>query len=392
MPIQAEAPTLPQRLLSTTVAMLVATLIAVLLTTAVPALADGVQEGAAKLDFGEMVEVSEVLLDVLVTDAKGNVVVGLTADDFVVEDQGAEIPISGASFYSNRFKLQSSVDGVQNPLANEVVADRHFIFFFHDSKQDTQPNDSRLLRRQFDAARFSRQWVEEEMLPGDWVAVVSYDLKLKIHQDFSQDAREILRGIESAATGKDPKYWKSRLPEDIPAAQPSLLRHLPKDPKQIRDRSTRIHEGMKLLANATRDIVGRKNLVLFSAGFADLRVIGRTNTTYSRTDPRFYPELEEALNDNNVATYVVDLTPSDVEAGQKDVLTQLADDTGGEYFGTFNNFLTPLRELADQSNGYYLISYQAEHAAGTTGYRNVKVRTKNPGFEVRARQGYRYGS
>ena len=56
------------------------------------------------------------------------------------------------------------------------------------------------------------------------------------------------------------------------------------------------------------------------------------------------------------------------------------------------NFITPLRRIADESNGYYLLSYLAQHPAGEVGYRKVKVTTRNPEFRVRARKGYRYGA
>ena len=39
-------------------------------------------------EFGEKLNVHEVLLDVLVTDARGHVIVGLGKDDFVVREDG----------------------------------------------------------------------------------------------------------------------------------------------------------------------------------------------------------------------------------------------------------------------------------------------------------------
>ena len=62
-----------------TSAIPLAALILILLS-AVPAVA---QEGSPAASFDDLVEVSEVLLDVLVTDKKGNVIVGLGPDDFV---------------------------------------------------------------------------------------------------------------------------------------------------------------------------------------------------------------------------------------------------------------------------------------------------------------------
>ena len=66
-------------------------------------------------------------------------------------------------------------------------------------------------------------------------------------------------------------------------------------------------------------------------------------------------------------------------------------DTGGRYYYTFVNFVTPLEQMSDDTNGYYLFSYSGGHPAGESGYQKVEVRTVNPEFRVRARRGYVYG-
>ncbi|MCP4656502.1 MAG: VWA domain-containing protein, partial [bacterium] len=330
-------------------------------------------------------------LDVLVTDRQGNVILGLGPDDFIIEEAGETIPLTGASFYSNRFRLrEDTAVKVQHPLPNEVPADRHFILFFHDQLR-LAAEQTIMVRQQLQASRQSQRWVNEEMLPGDWVAVVSYDVKLKVHQEFTRDRDSLVRALKDAAQGKDPgNIWATR--REPVEGQPSLLGHLPEG-HDLRDETTTIYDGLRLLAEATRDIMGRKSVVLFSAGFGDLEIIGRSlETSYAKPDPRYYPALVQALNDNNVAIYPVDLAPSEMETAQRHSLTQLASDSGGTYYGQFVNFITPLQQIADENNGYYLLSYQAEHPAGEAGYRQVKVEARNPEFRVRARRGYRYGT
>ncbi len=72
-------------------------------------------------------------------------------------------------------------------------------------------------------------------------------------------------------------------------------------------------------------------------------------------------------------------------------LNLLAVDTGGQYFANFVNFKEPLRKINEDNNGYYLLSYEAEHPVGDEGFQEVAVRVTSPGFTVRARKGYRYG-
>ena len=339
-------------------------------------------------EFGELIEVSEVLLDVLVTDKKGNVVLGLGPDDFVVKENGRPIEVSDASFYSNRFEIRDDdLSRVKKPAANEVPSDRYFVFFFHDQLRRSGAVNP-LVRQQFEAARKTQRWIREEMLPGDWVAVASYDVKLKVHQDFTRSREELLRAIDNATRGKEPQNkWRSRR-ADVPEGVPSLMANLPEG-NDLRNETTRIYDGMRLVSDATRDILGRKHMVLFSTGFGRLE---HSLGPVALPDERFYPALEQSLNDNNVAVYSVDLTPIGATSSQQNFLTELSTDSGGEYFGTFNNFLVPLRQIADEANGYYLLSYQAEHPAGEAGYRKVKVETRNPQFKIKARRGYRYGS
>ena len=333
--------------------------------------------------FAGMVEVTEVLLDVLATDRKGEIVTGLGKDDFVVTENGDPVKLTGVSYYTTRY----GPDGVIDVADGEVPSSRYFIFFFHDMKR-FGPAANRLVRQQFDASRKSKEWVEEHMLPSDWVAVASYDVKLKVHLDFSQDREQILEAIDSGSRGKDPEKNVGRHGRRLPpSGAPSLLRHLPQG-KQLRKETTRIYDGIRLLADASAFIVGRKNLLMFTIGFGELR----TGSPIPVGDPRYYPKMEQALNDANVAVYTIDLTPVEFDHIQREFMSQLASDTGGYYYGTFVNFIAPLREIAAENVGYYVLSYQSEHPAQESGYQEVKVKAVDRSVKVRARKGYLYGS
>ena len=340
----------------------------------------GAQDETVSRFKGE-VEVNEVLLDVLVTDEDGSLVTGLKKDDFVVEEDGRELTLSGVSFYSTRY----SIDGKSGSLEGEIPASRYFIFLFHDQRFFAS-EDSRLLSRQIRAARDSRQWIETEMKPSDWVAIVSYDVKLKVHQDFTQNREALARALGDAARGQDPgNNWPSRQ-QAIPSTQASLFRELPVG-KKLRRETRVIYEGLRLLAEATGHIVGRKNLLLFSSGFGQIDGSG----IFARPDRRYYPDLEQALNDNNVAIYTMDLIPVGSRHAQEGFLNTLASDSGGMYYHNIINFLTPLRNIAAENVGYYLLSYSAEHPVGESGYQKVSVRMRERRLKVRAPRGYRFG-
>lgn len=327
--------------------------------------------------FEEKVDVKEVLLDVLVTDRQGNVIVGLDKSDFQVTEDGKPVELTGVTFYSNRRLVEASDELTKRGVtADQVPEDRYFVLFFVDSP---------LMSQQLDAGRRAREWVKTGLLRNDWVAVVSYDSKLKVHEDFTRDRKALDQGIADAVKGKeDDGNWPSRIKE---GTGPSLRAGLPRG-EDLRDKTVTPYDAVRLVADATGSITGRKNLLLFTSGFP-----AKTNTFGQyQPDQRRYPGMSRALNDSNVAVYPIDLSPAGTENTLSDFMNQLANDTGGRYYFNFTNFTTPLEQIASENSGYYLLSYRSEKPAGATGFQEVRVKATNPEFRIRARKGYDYGS
>lgn len=341
-----------------------------------PVVAAQTQEQQPQGQFEERVDVQEVLLDVLVTDRQGNVIVGLDKGDFQVTEEGKLVELTGVTFYSNRRLVESSQALAQRGVSTaQVPEDRYFILLFEDLKS------AQLL----DAGRRSREWIRKGLLPNDWVAVVSYDSKLKVHQDFTHDRKALDQAINDAIKAKETDgNWPSRLQE---GSGPSLRAGLPRG-NDLRDKTVTIYDAIRLLSEASGEITGRKNLLFFTTGMP-----GRVNSFGQYLiDQRRYPKMSHALNDNNVAVYPIDLSPAGTDHTLSDSMNQIASDTGGKYFFNFTNFLTPLEQISEENSGYYLLSYRSEKPSGEEGFQEVKVQTTNPEFRVRARKGYDYGS
>ncbi len=345
------------------------------------------QEREPAAGFEGMIEVSEVLLDVLAVDRSGQVVTGLGKDDFIVEENGEPMTLTGVSFYATRYGPGGSLLDQSRAAGDDAIpSSRYFVFFFHDQTQGGSIANY-LARRQTRAKRASLRWVEEHMLPSDWVAIVSFDLRLKVHQDFTQDRAALAEGIQSATTRRDPEKNLGRHGRRLPpSGAPSLLRHLPAG-KALRKQARNPYNAIRLVAEAAGWIVGRKNLLLFSVGFGELVSAGLTEA-----DRRYYPAMEHALNDHNVAVYPIDLAPPEIDHFQARFLIELALDTGGSYFHNLSGFLPALRRISEDNAGYYLLSYQSEHPAAEAGYQRVKVRARGDGIKLQARKGYRYGT
>lgn len=336
--------------------------------------------------FTDRVDVAEVVLDVLVKNKEGHVILGLGPDDFLVEENGSPVDLESATFYSNRVLLDEAASrGELRVPKEEIPVDRYFILFFHDD-----PGAAPLVHRERQiAARQARDWVKTRLTPpNDYVAIVRYTKKLLIHQDFTSDIEEILDALDDVARSTDPGgNWPSRIEAED---GPSLRRHLPQG-AELRDETTRIYSALEVLARAAGHIVGRKNLVLYSIGFGEIESPG-----FIVPDRRYYADTYRTLNDNNVAVYGVSMlrstrVSSPAEASYDSALTALSSDTGGRHYRNFVNYEVPLAEIVDDNTGYYLLSYRTEVPVGESGYRKVTISTRNPDFVVRGRQGYRFG-
>ncbi len=332
--------------------------------------------------FEGLAEVTEVLLDVLAVDGEGQAIAGLGEEDFTVTENGVEMPITGVSFYATQY----GGGGELLTADGAVPSSRYFILFFDDETSGGSIGDY-LARQQLKARRACLSWVEEHLLPSDWVAVASHDRRLKLHQDFTQDRAALAEGIKSATSRKNPEKGFGRGGRPLPpSGAPSLLRHLPQG-KALSRQTRTLYDGLRLIADASAFVVARKNLLLFSAGFGELE----PGSPIPEVDRKLYPQMEQALNDHNVAVYPIDLTPVEVRHLQGLLLNQLARDTGGRHLRNFISFLAPLHLISRENIGYYLISYQSEHPATESGYQQVEVSVANPEIKIRARRGYRFG-
>ena len=184
-------------------------------------------EGELAPGFKDLIEVSEVLLDVIATDADGRVVLGLGEDDFVIEEDGEAVEITGVSFYATRYADDLPVaETLAAAAAEEVPSSRYFILFW-----DAQPRDLRygnlMLRQHMRASRDLKRWVMEEMSASDWMAVVRYDGELAIYQDFTQESEALVEAIRRAAVGKAPNAFAPASRRSGPIDHLSLARRLP---------------------------------------------------------------------------------------------------------------------------------------------------------------------
>ena len=325
--------------------------------------------------FGEKVDVNLVLLDAVVTDSRGNQILGLDKNDFVVKENGVEQPISSVDYFTNR-QLLDSPESKAAFKVEQVHDQRYFVFFF-----DKPTNGATFFDRLSLARHAVKNFIKNNMKPTDFAAVVADDVRLKVYSDFTNDKQQLTRAVDESAT-----WGRGITQSNAPLGGPSLLRGAP---SQLVDATGTVYEALQLIGEQLRPIRARKDIVLFSVGIVEPgeqiqhgMVVGAS---------RYYDPMIRALNRADVTVYPVSLLENaDQPPFVHQTLERIAGDTNGQYFRFNTSFAPALRQIDKLSTGYYLISYYTKPHSGS-GYQKVNVALKNPEFRVRARQGYSYG-
>ncbi|HYH10361.1 MAG TPA: VWA domain-containing protein [Thermoanaerobaculia bacterium] len=333
---------------------------------------------AQQQPFEEQIEVNAVLLDVIVTDNKGHHILGLGKDDFVVKENGVVQAVDSVDYFTNRRLLDQREEQATFKV-ERVREDRYFIFFFD------KPSAPNLMHDQVTLARESvRKFVREEMKPADVVAIVGHDVRLKVYSDFTNDKAQLERALNEAT-----RFGRGLT--TAPAGDgPSILRNM--SSKELVNATGTVYQALDLLADSTRSIRARKNLVLFSPGIADRDENVFAGEMLGNRSRHLDPALQ-SLNAANVSVYGVQLqrnAPGTSLFHQR--LGEISDSTGGRYFQQNVSFEPAIEEIENVNSGYYLVTYRSRQARGKNGFQKVDVRLRNPEFKVVARSGYTPGS
>jgi VWFA-related protein len=333
------------------------------------------QQQAAPLQ--ERIDVNAVLLDVIVTDSKGNQILGLSKDDFVVTENGVAQEIDSVDYFTNRRLLDSREENAPFKV-ERVREERYFIFFFD------KPQEPGLLFDRLNNARSAvRDFIRNQMKEGDQVAIAGHDVRLKIYSDFTTDKNQLEAALEESS-----KFGKG-----VTEGTSPILKSIHR--RSMINRTGTVYQALDLLAEATKGIRARKNLVLFSPGIADINETVRGGMILDRS--RYLDPAIQSLNAANVSVYGVQLQQSidtDLMAPvNHQRLTELSNETGGKYFQFNTSFQPAVNQVEETNAGYYLLTYRSGKTRGEKGFQKVEVSVRNqPQFRVTSRAGYEFGS
>lgn len=382
--------------------------------------------------FSETVDVSLINVDVIVTDRKGERVRGLTAEDFVILEEGKpQTIVNFAEYAGDAGEATVSVDGAmpQRRAAEPPPRQpRTFLIFVDEvglvyAKEDFRPELVETLRR--------------TLQPGDTGAVLTWTNRMNVRQGFTSDLDALEQAIMAlpkpgpiftedgmfTTFREDEAFWRSIALDPQNAGAIGDLNPVRTLQQQsgamvayldLKSKVRAINASMTAMAGAE----GRKVLLLVTHRFSrhpgHQYMTGVRASTAAPIKPSLYHawDLIESVHQTANATgfTVYGLYPAGIRAtmdtaetggapaahdppvGARDhiiLMTEtesldlISDRTGGEYaFGS--DALKLLPRVADDLTDYYSLAYRT-NSRGVDNRRKIAVRAKNPAYQVRAR-------
>jgi VWFA-related protein len=111
----------------------------------------------------------------------------------------------------------------------------------------------------------------------------------------------------------------------------------------------------------------------------------RANVSFYPIDPRGLPVFDTPIGPDPPLSPVADHAQL---VSRQESLHTLAINTDGIALLNSNDLKMQIRRMADDLTSYYLLGYYSTNSKLDGKFRNIKVRSKRPGVEIRSRRGY----
>jgi VWFA-related protein len=380
------------------------------------------------------ISVTLVQVDAVVTDKDGKPVVDLQKDDFDIYEDGKRQLITNFSFVST-----------QTPPATGVLAPRR-----NDNSENPSPpvplkphqvrrtvaivvDDLSLSMGSAESVQYYlRKFVEQQLEPGDLVAIIRASGGMGALQQFTADKRQLRSAVDRIRWNPQSEkigVFKPIIDDTMQSVLKGTIRDDQKG-EQFEENISDFREqlftvgmlgALNYVVRGLRELPGRKSVLLFSEGFNLPGSMGRDG--FGRSASRVEGALNrliEFANRSAVVLYAIDprglVVPmfeaaddvSGLSSSQmNDVLSQrmhqltdttnglnyLTKETGGFVVAGSNNLSRGIKRVLDDQTGYYLIGYvPAEKTfrqfTGRMPFHKIAVKVKRAGVNVRSRGGF----
>jgi VWFA-related protein len=385
-----------------------------LLTSALPAQNDQSQSSNSG-DYRIRVTSDLVLTNVIVRDKQGNLVRGLSQEDFSILEDGKPQRITSFDFENVDALVTAGtaspmVSGTAAPLKiigsnqpvnkQELKNHRLIVLFFDFSGMEEDDIDR--------AASAALKYVDKQMAPADLVAIVSLASSMRVDQDFTNDKTRLAAILRSYTSGEGQGFQAGDTgsAEGTPDTGGSFVAD---DSEYNQFNTDRKLQAIQSITKSLSKIDQKKSIIYFSNGV-------------SRSGIENQVELRAAVNtavQANVALYTLDvrglqafppggeaqsaslrgrsaysgqsvLDQFNSNADSQETLTTLAGDTGGRAFLDSNDLSGIFTAVQRDTSAYYVLGYRSNNPEMNGKFRRVKVTLKRSDLKLEYRPGY-YG-
>jgi len=308
--------------------------------------------------------VDVVQIDVLVLDKNRHPIKGLTAEDFLVTENGKVQPIVAVNEVEVPPPVAPTAPWMRdvNPdvTSNDLEARRLVVIVMDDAGTGVDDGEPA-------AAKRTAHAIVDHLGPNDLAAVVYTYLGRS--QNFTSNRAQLLAAIDAF----QPKKWGS-------AGQPVAC--------MTREGGCQV-QAVSRVAEVLRTAPrGRKAVIFLGPGpIADFSRNNVNPTDLASSIGNMFQMLQEA----NATVYTIDprgLTVGGLKLDELNSEIALAEATGGRRIQSTNQMWERVPEIFAENESYYLIGYRSTFGAGPGSFHRTQVKVNRPGAEVRARIGY----
>ncbi len=390
------------------------------------------------------ISVTLVQMDVVVTDRQGRLVTDLKADDFEVFEDGRKQEISNFSF------VTTGAESAELSVAPRASSKHGVIVPPVRLRPDQVRRTIALvvddLSLSFQSTHYVRQalrkYVDEQMQPGDLVAIIRTGRGVGALQQFTSDKRQLYAAIDRVKWNLSGRGGMSAFspyatdPADRTGLRPSQAgggtdsttgatarQAAGDDLERFREEVFTVGTlgAVNYVVRGLSEMPGRKSVVLFSDGVrifnrsggagTNARVVhalrrltdlaNRASVVIYSIDARGLLTLSATAEDDisstegSSAAEKIDALANDRRTeliDSQEGLEYLAHQTGGFLVKNNNDIGGGLNRVLNDQKGYYLIGYVPDDdtfkRSGRPDFHSLKIKVKRPGLSVRTRKGF----
>ena len=262
----------------------------------------------------EQAVVERVIVDAHVSEPDGTPIPSLGPADFVVKVDGKPVALEAVDWLPVGTpeidpKIIAALTPADGSAAPDIPPGRVIVIFFQTDHEISRL--AGLVRMGIQARRFVTT-----LEPTDRVAVVSYDTRLKLRQDFTSDHAKLDLAINAAIR-------RGEAADPDPDSHPSLARGLDLDESR---RCATPERALELVARALEPIPGGKSLLFFGWGLGTVGGLDGPNAS----EQAAWSDAMNRMAKARVNIFSLDVTDADSHTLEGSI-QQIADLTGGRY-------------------------------------------------------------